>query len=196
LPLLCIGDIIAAVYYKRNVQWHLFWKLIIWMALGIIIGVLIGNSFGEAVFKKMFAFIILVIVASMIYLETRKADFVPKSKFFAPAIGLIAGTTTMLGNLAGPFSNIYFMAQRVSKADFIGTAAVVFLVINFFKLPFQIIFWNNINAQTLQLDLLILPALITGFFGGALIVKKIKDDNYRKVVIGLTIIGAIMIFLK
>ena len=196
LPLLCLADILAVIYYKRNVKWPLFWNLIIWMALGIVIGVYIGNSFGDAVFKKMFAFIILIIVVSMIFLETRKKNFVPKSRFFAPTIGLIAGITTMLGNLAGPFSNIYFMAQRVSKADFIGTAAWVFLVINFFKLPFQIIYWGNINESTLKLNLLILPMLLLGFYCGVFIVKKIKDDNYRKVVIGLTIVGAIMIFIK
>jgi uncharacterized membrane protein YfcA len=35
-----------------------------------------------------------------------------------------------------------------------------------------------------------------GFWTGVLIVKRIKDDNYRKAVIVLTLIGAITIFLK
>lgn len=196
LPLLCFADILAVIYYKRNVSWPLFWKLIIWMAIGIVIGVYVGNSLSEAVFKKMFAFIILVIVSLMIYLETRKADFRPKSKLFGPGIGLIAGITTMIGNLAGPFSNIFFMAQKVSKDIFIGTAAVVFLTINFFKLPFQIIVWDNITAQTLSLNLLLIPSILLGFFTGVNIVKRIKDDNYRKVVIAITIVGAITIFLK
>ncbi len=196
LPLLCFADILAVLYYKRNVSWPLFWKLIIWMAVGIFIGVYIGNSLDDTVFKKMFAFIILIIVGMMIYLETRKADFLPKSKLFGPIIGLIAGITTMIGNLAGPFSNIFFMAQKVSKDIFIGTAAIVFLSINFFKLPFQIIYWNNITQSTLKLDLLLAPALLLGFWLGINIVKKIKDSNYRKVIIALTIVGAFMIFLK
>lgn len=196
LPLLCFADILAAIYYKRNISWPLFWKLIIWMAIGIVIGVFVGNNLGEAVFKKMFAFIILVIVSMMIYLETRKADFRPKSKLFGPSIGLIAGITTMIGNLAGPFSNIFFMAQKVSKDIFIGTAAVVFLTINFFKLPFQIIFWDNITLKTLSLNLLLIPSILLGFFIGINIVKRINEASYRKVIIAITIIGAISIFLK
>jgi uncharacterized membrane protein YfcA len=35
-----------------------------------------------------------------------------------------------------------------------------------------------------------------GFFIGLKIVKRIKDDHYRKVVIVLTLIGALVIFLK
>ena len=111
-------------------------------------------------------------------------------------MGLTAGFTTMLGNLAGAFSSIYFLAMRMPKNDFIGTAAWVFLVINLFKLPFQVFYWKNINATTLQTDSLLLPALAAGFWAGIKIVARIKDDNYRKVVIVLTLLGAIVIFLK
>jgi uncharacterized membrane protein YfcA len=41
-----------------------------------------------------------------------------------------------------------------------------------------------------------LPALILGFWAGIKIVEKIRDDNYRRVVIVLTLIGAIFIFLR
>jgi uncharacterized membrane protein YfcA len=102
----------------------------------------------------------------------------------------------MLGNLAGAFSNVYFLAMRMPKNDFIGTAAWVFLLINYFKLPFQVFFWKNIDAGTLYTDLLLLPAMLLGFWLGVKIVAKIKDDSYRRVVIALTLVGAIFIFLK
>ena len=100
------------------------------------------------------------------------------------------------GNLADAFANIYFLAMRMSKNDFIGTAAWVFLVINLFKLPFQVFYWKNITATSLQTDLVLLPALALGFWAGLKIVARIKDDNYRKIVIILTLIGAVFIFLK
>ena len=111
-------------------------------------------------------------------------------------MGLISGFTTMLGNLAGAFSNIYFLALRLPKNDFIGTAAWVFLAMNLFKLPFQVFYWENITATTIKIDMVVLPALILGFWAGIKIVEKIRDDNYRKVVIVLTLIGAIFIFLR
>jgi uncharacterized membrane protein YfcA len=86
--------------------------------------------------------------------------------------------------------------MRLPKNDFIGTAAWVFLLINWFKLPFQIIYWKNINQDTLHTNLLVLPALIAGFWIGIKVVAKIRDDSYRRVVIALTLIGAIFIFLK
>jgi uncharacterized membrane protein YfcA len=86
--------------------------------------------------------------------------------------------------------------MRISKNNFIGTAAWLFLVINLFKLPFQVIYWKNINIQTLKTDLMLLPAVAIGFVLGVLIVKRIHDENYRKVVIVLTLIGAAVIFFK
>ncbi|MFT3682869.1 MAG: sulfite exporter TauE/SafE family protein [Ferruginibacter sp.] len=196
LPLLCAADIAAVWYYNRHAQWKHFWKLLPWMAAGILIGVYTGKDIDEALFRKIMAVIIMISVIIIVGMEFRKTDKVPTNPLFISTTGIAAGFTTMLGNLAGAFANIYFLAMRMPKNDFIGTAAWVFLVINLFKLPFQVIYWKNINAASLQTDLVLLPALALGFITGIRVVKKIKDDNYRKVVIVLTLIGAMVIFLK
>lgn len=196
LPLLCAADIMAVLYYNRHAQWVHFRRLIPWMMVGILIGVIVGKELDEAVFRKLMAVIIILTVIIMIALEVRKSVSMPANKLFVATMGLTAGFTTMLGNLAGAFSNIYFLAMRMPKNDFIGTAAWVFLVINLFKLPFQVLYWKNITGVTLQTDLILLPALLLGFWAGIKIVAKIKDDHYRKVVIVLTLLGAIVIFFK
>jgi len=196
LPLLCVADIGAVFFYNRHAQWKHFWKLIPWMAIGILIGVFVGRDLNEAVFRKLMALIILITVVIILYMEFRKTVSIPTNPLFVSGTGLVAGFTTMLGNLAGAFSNIYFLAMRLPKNDFIGTAAWVFLVINLFKLPFQVFYWKNITASSLQTDLVLLPALAIGFWAGLKIVHRIKDDHYRKVVIVLTLIGAVFIFMK
>lgn len=196
LPLLCIADILAVRYYHRHAQWEHFWKLLPWMIVGILVGVFTGKDLNEAVFRKLMAFIILLTVAIVLLLELRKSVSVPQNKAFAAATGLASGFTTMLGNLAGAFSNLYFLAMQMSKNDFIGTAAWLFLVINLFKLPFQVFYWRNITTATLWIGLLLLPALLAGFFIGVRVVARLEDARYRKVVIVLTLIGALFIFFK
>ncbi|MBL0357371.1 MAG: sulfite exporter TauE/SafE family protein [Chitinophagaceae bacterium] len=196
LPLLCAADIAAVLYYNRHAQWKHFWKLIPWMAIGILVGVYAGKDMNEVLFRKLMAVIILITVMIILIMEFRNTQKVPTHPLFVSTTGIAAGVTTMLGNLAGAFANVYFLAMRMPKNDFIGTAAWVFLVINLFKLPFQVWYWKNITAVSLQTDLLLLPALALGFFAGLKIVKRIKDDNYRRVVIVLTMVGAVLIFLK
>lgn len=196
LPLLCVADILAVSYYHRHAQWHHFWRLMPWMMLGILVGVFVGKGLDEAVFKAIMAVIIILTVIIMLYFEFRKQAAVPHNIAFVGTMGLTAGFTTMLGNLAGAFANIYFLAMRLSKNDFIGTAAWVFLVINLFKLPFQVFYWKNITPETLLIDLQLLPALLLGFFAGIRIVARIRDAAYRKIVIGLTLVGALVILLR
>jgi hypothetical protein len=196
LPLLCVADIVAVSYYHRHAQWNHFWKLIPWMAIGILVGVYVGKDMNEVIFRKIMAIIIITTVFIMVALEIRKNPIIPTNKIFVANMGLAAGFTTMLGNLAGAFSNIYFLAMRMPKNDFIGTASWVFLVINLFKLPFQIFFWKNITTESLYTDLLLFPSVLIGFWLGIKIVSKIKEDNYRKVVIVLTFLGALAIFFK
>ena len=196
LPLLCVADIGAVLYYHRHAQWKHFWKLIPWMVAGILIGVYAGKDMNEVIFRKIMATIIILTVVIMVLMEIIKSENVPTHPLFAASTGITAGFTTMLGNLAGAFSNLYFLAMRLPKNHFIGTSAWLFLVINLFKLPFQVFYWKNITITSLQTDVWLLPALALGFFIGLKIVKRIKDDHYRKVVIVLTLIGAVVIFLK
>lgn len=196
LPLLCAGDIFAVAYYHRHAQWNHFWKLLPWMIIGILTGVLVGKDLDENLFKKIMAIIIILTVIAMLFIEFKKTIVLPSNKFFAIIMGLISGFATMLGNLAGAFSNIYFLATGMLKKDFIGTAAWVFLAINFFKLPFQIFTWKNITASSLKVDVYLLPLLIIGFWTGVKIISVVKEKNYRKGVIVLTLIGALFIFFE
>jgi uncharacterized protein len=196
LPLLCVADILAVKYYHRHAQWPHVIKLMPWMVIGILVGVFVGKDLNEAIFRKVMASIIVLTVVIILVIEFRKTVIVPGNKMFTAGMGLVSGFTTMLGNLAGAFSNIYFLAMRLPKNDFIGTGAWIFLLINLFKLPFQVFYWKNITATSLLTDLALVPFLILGFWCGIKLVARIKDDLYRQVVIVLTLIGAIFIFLK
>jgi uncharacterized membrane protein YfcA len=129
-------------------------------------------------------------------MEFRKSKTVPDHPVFAIGNGLAAGFTTMIGNLAGAFANLYFLAMRVSKNVFIGTGAWIFLFMNLFKFPFQVFYWKNINTDTLKVDLFLIPALLLGFWAGVKLVDKIQDEQYRKLVIILTLIGSLVMFLR
>jgi len=196
LPLLSLADIAAVIYYNRHARWDHFRKLVPWMVVGILLGVFTGKDMHEDIFKKVMAGIILVTIIIVLIMEYRKSDQVPSHPAFAASTGLAAGFTTMIGNLAGAFSNLYFLAMRMEKNTFIGTAAWIFLFMNLFKMPFQIFYWKNINADTLKTDLFLVPALALGFWAGIIWVGKIRDEQYRKMVLLLTLAGAIMMLLR
>jgi uncharacterized membrane protein YfcA len=196
LPLLCLADIAAVAYYNRHAEWKHFKKLTPWMLVGIVLGVYLGQDMDEAIFRKIMAIIILLTIVIALVMEYRKSQEVPRHPLFVVSTGLAAGFTTMIGNLAGAFSNLYFLAMRVDKNSFIGTAAWIFLIINLVKFPLQVFFWKNITVQSLKIDALLVPTLAIGFVAGIFIVGKIKDEQYRKVVLILTLAGSILMLLR
>jgi len=196
LPLLCLADIAAVAYYNRHAEWKHFKKLTPWMLVGIVLGVYLGQDMDEAIFRKIMAIIILLTIVIALVMEYRKSQEVPRHPLFVVSTGLAAGFTTMIGNLAGAFSNLYFLAMRVDKNSFIGTAAWIFLIINLVKFPLQVFFWKNITIQSLKVDALLVPTLAIGFVTGIFIVGKIKDEQYRKVVLILTLAGSILMLLR
>ncbi|WP_088339909.1 sulfite exporter TauE/SafE family protein [Robiginitalea sediminis] len=196
VPLLVFGDIFAVVYYHRHAQWRYIWKFLPWMILGILIGVWTGKDLPESVFKWAMAGIILISVAMMAWWDLRKSQRVPGHWAFAGFVGTLAGFTTMVGNLAGAFSNIYFLAMRLPKNAFIGTAAWLFLIINVFKLPFHIFVWETIDLEVLHINLYLLPALLLGLLTGIWLVRCIREQFFRRLILVLTALGAVLMLLR
>ena len=196
MPLLICGDILAVIYYKRHVKWIYLIKLLPWMVAGVLVGVVLGKDLPEDLFKLGMAVIILISVVMMYYWERKKDRKVPTHWSFAALMGMMAGFTTMVGNLAGAFSNIYFLAIKLPKNEFIGTAAWLFFIINLFKVPFHIWSWGTINRASFQISLSLIPAVIAGFCLGIFLVKKINNDKYRQLILLLTGLGGLAILLQ
>ena len=116
------------------------------------------------------------------------------ANFTSPAS--LAGFTTMIGNLAGPVSNIYFLAMRLPKNEFIGTAAWLFFIINVFKLPFHIFVWETVSMETLVLNSVMIPAMVIGFLIGVRIVKMISNINYRRFILFVTALGGLILLFR
>lgn len=196
VPLLILADIFAVVYYNRHTQWKYIIRFLPWIIVGILIGVFIGIDLEENTFKICMAVIILGSVVMMYWWDRKESKTVPTHWGFAGFIGILAGITTMIGNLAGAFSNIFFLAMRLPKNEFIGTAAWLFLIINVIKLPFHIWSWGTITPETLVINLKLVPGILIGLFIGVRLVKIIKEGFYRKMILILTALGAILILFK
>ncbi|MCW1953182.1 MAG: sulfite exporter TauE/SafE family protein [Flavobacteriia bacterium] len=196
MPLLIVGDIFAISYYHRHTQWHYLKKFLPWMMLGVVLGVFIGKDLPEKTFQLGMGVTILATLGMLVWWEQKKEKKVPTHWTFGGFMGVMAGITTMIGNLAGAFSNIYFLALKLPKNHFIGTAAWLFFFINLFKLPFHIFVWKTISIESLQIFLYLVPGLVMGLLCGIWLVKKITDLFFRRMILVLTALGAFVLFFK
>lgn len=194
LPMLIIGDILAVLYYKRAVHWQSLWRLSPFVVVGVLIGAWIGRDLDEAIFKKLMAAIIILIVAATFLLENKPLTNVSNARWFSGIMGISTGFTSMVGNQASGFSTAYLMSMRLSKLHFIGTNAWLFFFLNIFKLPFHIFSWHTVNLSSIKVNTVLIPFLVVGFYTGAFIVKQLDDARYRKLILWLTAIAALTVF--
>jgi uncharacterized membrane protein YfcA len=163
--------------------------------VGTVVGTVVGEAIDDETFRMIMATIIFLSIGVMIWIERARRVTIPDYKWFAGLTGILAGFTSMVGNLANSVVAIYFLSMRLPKNAFIGTTAWFFLVINWFKVPFHVFAWQTITVKTVLLDLSMIPFIGLGAFLGITVVKRIPDQAYRWFIILMTILAAAFMML-
>jgi uncharacterized membrane protein YfcA len=189
LPLLMVGDLIAVIHYRRHAQWSHIWRLMPWAMAGVVIGFFAVGRMNDQ--QARFSIGLIVLGLAVLYIVRRLrpgADDGTHPRWFAPMIGILAGFTTLVANAAGPLAVIYMLAMRLPKMEYMGTTAVFFLLLNYFKLPFMIGL-GLVSWQSLSANLLLLPAVLVGAWFGRWLLIRINQRVFENIVLALAVIA-------
>ena len=196
LPMLCMADLIAVIYYRRNAQWKYILKLLPYAVVGFFLAIWVDRYIPAAQFRYLLAACIFAGLLFMFWQERGNREGVVTGKWwYSPLFGLTGGFTTMIGNAAGPVMAIYLLSMKLPKYAFVGTSAWFFLIVNYLKLPLQIFVWNNITWESLAVDFIALPFIVAGAIIGIRLVKKLPEKGYRKMILWLTVIATAMLLI-
>jgi uncharacterized membrane protein YfcA len=197
LPMLIAADVMAVIYYHRNAVWKHVIRILPWIAVGILTAVITGNIINDNQFRLVMVTVVWIMIILMIMNDLRKksGNEIPENHYFAGLMGLTGGFATMIGNSAGPVFNLYFLAMKLPKKEFIGTGAWLYFIMNCGKLPLQIFVWKTISVNTIILNLISVPVIATGIFIGIHIVKLIPEKVYRYFVIFATLIASAFLLI-
>lgn len=194
LLLLIVGDVFALIAYRR----HAHWPTLLRLAPAVLVGLLAGFAFlalgDDAIVRRAIAVILLAMIAVTLWRrwQQRRQDAVPPAHGIvaAAAYGTLAGFTTMVANAAGPVMSMYFLAMRTPVQVFLGTSAWFFAIVNLFKVPF-LAGIGLFDSHVLLMDAVLMPFVVLGAFAGLWLVRRLDQRVFDKIVIGLTILGAV-----
>ena len=183
LPLLMFADIFSVAYYRHDVQWRNLLRLIPWTLLGIFLGYLALDRVTDQQLRQTIA-VIVVFMLGVRWLRERSREEnppIPTYWWFAALLGLLAGGASMVANAAGPIMTIYLLAMRMPKIEFIGTNAWYFFMVNWIKAPFSLTL-GLISADSLKLNLVLLPLIAFGAVAGIFAAKRIPQSLFALIV--------------
>ncbi|MCP4451620.1 MAG: sulfite exporter TauE/SafE family protein, partial [Planctomycetes bacterium] len=189
LVMLAIADVMAILYWRRHVNWGHLARLLPWTLGGVVIGFLLMDHISDQQLKIIMGALILGFLGVSWWREKRvRKDKLPNHWFFAAMMGMLAGSTSMMANAAGPVMVIYLIAMRVPKNEFIGTRAWFFWILNLSKLPFSTRL-GFITKTSMLTNAALIPFILIGGFLGVALVNRIPEKAFTVVVKALTVVA-------
>jgi uncharacterized protein len=196
LILLCMADVVAVIYYRKKFIWDEVKKLLPMSAVGLIVAVVFGKYINDHLFKLSIGLCILFGMLIMFWTERAGAsNVVVNHRWYSPFFGFIMGFSTMIGNAAGPALSVYMLSLRLDKISFTATAAWFIMILNFSKIPLQLFVWHNLSWDGFVLNLMAFPIVLLGGYCGIIILKKMPEQRFRKVVMTLVVLSALLLLV-
>ncbi len=207
LPMLLFADLFAVAWYRRHAQWDRLWHVAPWVAVGMIAGTLFLKVMGDAGPSRdrmnLTIGVIVLIMLGINLLRRRVGDrLTPHHPASIAATGSAAGFTTTASNAAGPIMAIYLQGMGLPKAQFMGTTAWFFLIVNAAKLPvFVALSALNpanpiITGHTLLANLALCPGILAGVWIGRWFLPRVSQTSFDALVLALAGAAALKLILQ
>ncbi len=198
LILLCMADLLAVIYYRKQFVWSEIKSMLPFSLIGLVIGLFVGDLIDDQTFKFIMGACIFISVLLMIW-GTNKSKQNPEGKdftdnwWYSPSFGLLVGFSTMIGNAAGPALTIFLLTRKLKKVTLVATGAWFIMILNFSKIPLQLFFWKNLTWEGFILNILAIPFILLGGYIGIKLVKIIPEREFKVVILALVIISSLML---
>ncbi|MBU6223441.1 MAG: sulfite exporter TauE/SafE family protein [Burkholderiales bacterium] len=194
LPIYVISDVFGVWLYRKDFSASNLKILIPASLLGVFIGWLTAAVTSDTAIKFALGFLGIGFCLNTWLRKT--SDHPPQEANVKKGVfwGALSGFTSFISHAGAPPFQIYVLPQKLSKAQFAGTATILFAIINFAKIvPYQNL--RPYSDDDLMAAAYLIPFAIAGAFAGAYLTKKIADYLFfRLIQIGLFLISCRLIF--
>jgi len=194
LPILCVADLFAIAYYRRQVYARRLFELAPWVLLGGGAGVL-ALRLGKDLLRPMIGAIVLVMLVVHLVRRMHPDRPVPTDWQHGARYGVVAGFATLVANAAGPVMSLYLLSKRLTKEELLAGGAWFFFLVNLAKLP---IYGGMglIDRRSLLFDLCMLPAVAVGAVLGRGVMRRLPQSVFERLMLVLAAVSALFLFIR
>lgn len=199
LLLLIVGDLFALLTWRRHAHWPTLLRLAPAVVAGLVLGAVFLALSDNTVVRPVIGAILLAMVGVTLWRRSRAdraAGTVEGASHLGTTLGYgaLGGFTTMVANAGGPVMSMYFLAMRTPVKVFLGTAAWFFAIVNIVKVP-VLAGLGLITVPVLLMDAVLVPTVVAGALIGRWLVPRIHQALFDRIVLALTILGALYLLI-
>jgi len=181
LPIFVISDVAGVYLYRRDFSAVNLRLLIPAGVFGVVVGWLTASLVSDRAITFLIGAMGLAFCLNQ-WLR-RRANTVarPAHPVKGWFWGTLAGFTSFISHSGGPPFQVYMLPQKLPKAEFAGTATILFAVINAAKiLPYQAL--RPYSMQTLWSAAALVPFALMGAVAGAWLTRRMADAWFYRIV--------------
>jgi hypothetical protein len=198
LPLLLFGDLFALAYYRQHARWGIILRLLPWVLAGISLGYLALDRLADAQVGLLLGGLVFGLLGLKVAQDHGGAwleEHLPQQWWFSAICGVLAGFTTMVGNMAGAIMSIYLMSMGLKKHGFMGTGAWFYFIVNSIKIPLSASL-GLIGWASLGFDLKVVPLVVLGALAGPFAFRAIPQKWFERLVLVLASLAALRLLYR
>jgi uncharacterized membrane protein YfcA len=196
-PLMLVGELFPAWHYRKDADFSATYRIFPWIVAGLFVGTVIGTRIDVAAFSLIIGILILGMAILMVAGQFRDIKIGEKAKKpLTVVLGSLAGFGSIIGNVAGGITNVYFLSETDNKRQLIGSSSLLFVQVNAIKLLLYVFLWQIFTANTLLVSLYMVPSIAFGMFLATLFVRMVPERVYRSLVFLAVIYAGISLLAK
>ena len=181
LPIFVISDVAGVYLYRRDFSAVNLRLLIPAGITGVVLGWLTASMVSDRAITFLIGAMGLAFCLNLWLRRRAHSVAQPAHPLKGWFWGLVAGFTSFISHSGGPPFQVYMLPQKLPKAEFAGTATILFAVINAAKiLPYQAL--RPYSTETLWSAAGLVPFALLGAVGGAWLTRRIADVWFYRIV--------------
>ncbi len=181
LPIMIVQDLAALWVYRKDWNGHILAIMIPGSIIGVCAAWALAAHISDAAVRVFIAAFTLAFLAynwigpARVAREAGSAS-VPGGVFW----GALSGFTSTICQAGAPPYQMYVLSQHLSKMTFVGTTAIFFATVNWFKLA-PYIALGQFSATGMRTSLVLLPLAIATNFLGFWVVRITPHELFFKI---------------
>jgi uncharacterized protein len=179
LPLFIVQDAVGVWAFRKNVDWRILAWALPGAALGTFLGWLLAANVAVWVVEAAVGIIAIAFGANR--LAAGRGSGAKLSRQQPDALGLfwggVSGFTSQVALAGGPPFQIWAMSRNLPRDVFVGTSALFFATINWFKVP-AFFALGQFTTDNLTITAIFLPLAILSTFAGVWLVRRVSPERF------------------
>ena len=189
LPILIVQDVVGVWAFRHSWDRQILALMLPAAAIGIALAYWFAAVLPEAGMQILLGLISVLFAARSLWLQRGGRVPAPAHppRWFGFLMGIAVGVTSQIAHAGQPPFQIYVLPKRLPRDMLVGTTAIFFAAVNWFKVPAYLALGQFSRAH-LMASAILMPLALGSTLAGVWLVRRVDADRFYTLIYWLLLL--------